>query len=81
MFNSQLGGLEELGELDFLDFHRSLISESTPAGSRSTGSMKNPVYWAVLVGMTILFMEQGPQRNWTEGHSTLNLQTASKSVI
>ncbi|KAG8008089.1 hypothetical protein GBF38_019071 [Nibea albiflora] len=63
MLYSQTGarGLEERDFSGFSQTRRRFSSFSRTQQADITRSMKNPLYWAVLVGMTILLMEQGLQ--------------------
>lgn len=58
--DSWTGGLEEKHFSGFSESHTLFFSDdiTQQTNIRST-NMKNPLYWAVLVGMTILLMEQG----------------------
>lgn len=54
----------DLKKSTFRDFHRHagyfLSNDITRQTNNNTAiKMKNPLYWAMLVGMTVLLMEQG----------------------
>lgn len=62
----QTGGLEEKHFSGFCD-SQAIFPRRHHTKDQQIDTMKNPLFWALLVGMTILLMEQGKDRG-SVGH-------------